>query len=556
MTSPSPATRIHAAPTGRGLLVLRLLGIAAILVVAGFTGFWILTSPTTWSMTHPTRDVADAGAPNLTNGEALFYAGSCGTCHATPNQPDETKLGGGVALVSGFGTFIMPNISSSKTDGIGGWTQAAFIDAMRAGVSDHGANEYPALPYTSFQRMTANDLRDMFAYIKTLAPVAGAARDHDLQFPFNIRRGIGAWKLAFLDGKPLPPAPGKSATWLRGRYLVEGPGHCAECHSPRNAIGAVVSDKRFSGAPDPEGNGYVPNITPDDTGIGYWSKHEIAAYLGTGISPIGLTAGGSMAAIVGNMAHLTAEDREAMGEYIKTLPAIDAPNAGVPPPNRTPVVRMLPPSAHAAPSPTSALAVPAVTVSQSKTLYAVGIGPLFLAKPASSAGQGDGKLLPGAKVDVLAQDGDWLQVRIGGWQQEGAEASLYALQGKRIMVATLNQAMVATAARGQTVTDAATGLTWHEGSVTAWVPKTGLNPSLPAVWTYTATLYNTSCGTCHALHPADSYLANQWIGNLKAMKRFTSLDDGQYRLLLAYLQLHSKDAGPIAEPASATARKL
>jgi mono/diheme cytochrome c family protein len=196
----------------------------------------------------------------------VFFAGSCGTCHATPGQADATRLGGGLALVSGFGTFYMPNISSDVQDGIGAWTTAEFTRAMREGVSRAGANEYPAFPYTSFQRMTANDLRDLFGYIKTLSPVAGKARDHDLAFPFTMRRGVGLWQLVFLDGEPLPAAPNKSKAWLRGRYLVEGAGHCAECHSPRNVAGAIEAGKRYSGAPDPEGQGYVPNITPAEPG--------------------------------------------------------------------------------------------------------------------------------------------------------------------------------------------------------------------------------------------------------------------------------------------------
>lgn len=545
-------TKVQVSPPGgpnasstKGRSLLRSLAVGAILFVAGFTGYWVLTAPATWALLHPTRDVADAGPANLGNGHDLFYAGGCGTCHATPGQAEQTRLGGGVALTSAFGTFYMPNISPDLHDGIGTWTTAQFTGAMRAGVSEHGANEYPAFPYTSFQRMTANDLRDLLGFIKTLPAVPGKVRDHDLKFPFDIRRGIGLWKLVFLDGEPLPAAPGKSASWLRGRYLVEGPGHCAECHSPRDAAGAIVSGKRFAGAPDPEGHGYVPNITPDDTGIGYWSVHELASYLGNGISPIGLPAGGSMTAVVANFAHLTPDDRTAIAEYVKSLPAVDAPNAGAPEPNRTATVRMLPPSSDQTPSPAAALAVAASVASQSKTLYAVATKPLYLEKPGASAGAGDGTLLPAARVEVVAADGGWLQVKIKGWQQQGAEASLTALEGQRILVATLGPAAVAKPSRDKTVKDASTGLTWFEGTLTAWVAKTDLNPSLPAIWTYASTLYGGSCGTCHSAHPTEAYLANQWIGNLKAMKRFTSLDDGQYRLLLAYLQLHSKDAGPM-----------
>ena len=491
---------------------------------------------------HPKRDVADTGSPDLANGRSLFYAGSCGTCHASPNQKDETHLGGGLALTSGFGTFYMPNISPDKADGIGDWTTPQFVRAMREGVSAHGENEYPAFPYTSFQRMTENDLRDLFAFIKTLPVVAGKARDHDLKFPFTMRRGVGLWKLAFLDGEPLAADPKRSPAWNRGRYLVEGPGHCAECHSPRNLAGAIISNKRFSGAPDPEGHGYVPNITQDDTGIGYWSQREIDDYLSTGLTPINTQAGASMAAVIANLAHLSPDDRADMAEYIKSLPAIDAPNAGAPPLNRTPTIRMLPVASGDKKSPTSALAAPADALAQANTLYTVATKPFFLDRAAASpTAAGDGKLLPAAKLAVVARDGDWLQVRVDGWQQDGSAAALYALEGQRILVAALSPAAAAKVVKQKAVVDATTKQTWYPASLTVWTTTADLNPDAAKLWAYSATLYGSSCGSCHALHPVSEYLANQWIGNLATMKRFAGLDDGSYRLLLAYLQFHSKD---------------
>jgi len=520
--------------------VKRLLIASGTLSILCLCGYFTLTAPFTWSALHSSRDVADGAAPNQANGRSLFYAGSCGTCHASPGQPDETRLGGGLALTSGFGTFYMPNISSDPTDGIGGWTVPQFVLAMREGVSPAGENEYPAFPYTSFQRMKADDLRDLLAYIKTLPPVAGKARDHDLKFPFTMRRGVGLWRLVFLDGKPLPPDTQKSAGWVRGRYLVEGPGHCAECHSPRDVAGAIIAGKRFSGAPDLEGHGYVPNITPDETGIGYWSARELTDYLGTGLTPINLQSGGSMAAVIANLGKLSAEDRAGIAEYIKSLPAVDAPNEGAPEPNRSAVVQMLPANKTVAVSPSSAL----TGATDGNTLYAVATKPLFLDRAdAIATGAGDGKLLPAAKLTVVARDGDWLQVRLDGWQQQGSAAAFYALKGQRILVAALDPAAVEKVTHAAGVEDAATRLTWSQSSLTAWVGKDALSPDIAKVWSYSSALYSGACGTCHALHPTDSFLANQWIGSLKAMKRFTALDDSQYRLLLAYLQFHSKDVG-------------
>jgi len=248
--------------------------------------------------------------------------------------------------------------------------------------------------------------------------------------------------------------------------------------------------------------------------------------------------------VVANLAHLSPDDRADMAEYIKSLPAIDAPNAGAPPLNRTPTIQMLPVASGDKKSPTSALAAPADALAQANTLYTVATKPFFLdRKAASPTGAGDGKLLPAAKLAVVARDGDWLQVRVDGWQQDGSPAALDALKGQRILVAALDPTAVAKVKRGPGIEDAATKLKWFEASLTVWISSEGLNPDIAKIWTYSSNLYASSCGACHAPHSADSYLANQWIGSLKAMKRFTSLDDGQYRLLQTYLQFHSKDVG-------------
>ena len=164
-------------------------------------------------------------------------------------------------LPTAFGTFHVPNISSDTRDGIGRWGEAQFIAAMRHGVSPSGQHLYPAFPYTSYQAMRTEDLRDLFAYLKTLPAVSGAAPDHALKFPFNIRRTVGLWKLLFLDEAPFKPDTSQSAQWNRGAYLVNAPGHCAECHSPRNLLGAIIANRRFTGGQSPTGQGGVPDLT-------------------------------------------------------------------------------------------------------------------------------------------------------------------------------------------------------------------------------------------------------------------------------------------------------
>jgi len=289
-----------------------------VLAVLGGAVFWLLTIPQTVS----------AGAlgphqPDLANGRTMFIAGGCSGCHAVPEAEDKTRLGGGLALKSPFGTFYVPNISSDRDDGIGAWSEADFVTALNRGTSPDGRHYYPAFPYTSYQRMRVDDMRDLFAYLKTLPAVSGAVRDHDLPFPFNIRRAVGLWKFLYVDGKPFTPDPAKSAVLNRGAYLVEGPGHCAECHSPRDFFGGIVAAQRFAGGPNPEGKGWIPNITPK--GLGDWSEKDIAYLLETGQTVDGDTVGGSMAEVVRHTEQLAADDRTAIAAYIKSLPPVEGP---------------------------------------------------------------------------------------------------------------------------------------------------------------------------------------------------------------------------------------
>jgi len=153
--------------------------------------------------------------------------------------------------------------------------------------------------------------------------VQGKVRDHDVPFPFNVRRTLGGWKFLFLDGKPFQPDPSRSAQWNRGAYLVNGPGHCAECHSPRNPLGGIVARQRFAGGPNPEGEGWVPNITQQ--ALGDYSAEDIALLLETGRSPDGEALGGAMIPVIRNTSQLSEESRAAMAAYIKSLPPVEGP---------------------------------------------------------------------------------------------------------------------------------------------------------------------------------------------------------------------------------------
>jgi mono/diheme cytochrome c family protein len=299
--------------------MLRKLTILIVaLAVLGAAAFWLVTIPQTVAAGALGPHQAD-----LANGRTMFIAGGCSGCHASPGTEDESRLGGGLALKSPFGTFYIPNISSDPRDGIGAWSEADFVTALSKGTSPDGRHYYPAFPYTSYQRMRLNDVRDLFAYLKTLPAVSGTVRDHDLAFPFGFRRGIGLWKLLYLDGAPFTPDPAKSAMLNRGAYLVEGPGHCAECHSPRNFIGGIIAAQRFAGGPNPEGKGWIPNITQKD--LGDWSEKDIAYLLESGQTPDGDSIGGAMTEVVRHTAQLAPEDRAAIAAYVKLLPPVEGP---------------------------------------------------------------------------------------------------------------------------------------------------------------------------------------------------------------------------------------
>ncbi|MGB6348588.1 MAG: cytochrome c [Pseudolabrys sp.] len=292
----------------------KLVAVAIAAAVLGVPAFWYLTIPEAIA-----PSALASRTPNLGNGRTMFLIGGCSSCHAVPKQKDSTQLGGGLALNSPFGVFYVPNISSDSKDGIGAWSEAQFLTAMVKGTSPAGEHLYPALPYTSYHLMQVDDLRDLFAYLKTLPAISGKVRDHDLPFPFNIRRTLGLWKLLFLGDKTFSPDPAQSAQWNRGAYLVNGPGHCAECHSPRNFLGAVIAGRRFTGGQSPSGQGGVPDITQRK--LHDWTVEDFAETLDTGMTPDSDRVGGPMVEVVANTRQLSAADRQAMAVYLKSLAA-------------------------------------------------------------------------------------------------------------------------------------------------------------------------------------------------------------------------------------------
>lgn len=302
--------------------IVKGLGALVVLGAVGAGAFVYITRP----QPQPASFWESAGVPDIENGKLVFSMGGCVSCHMAPKAEGEQQLvlAGGLALNSPFGTFHVPNISPDEKAGIGSWTLAQFGDALTRGVGPNGEHLYPSLPYGSYSRMTAKDVGDLFAYIKTLPKSDNVAPPHQLGFPFNIRLAVGGWKFLYLDEAPRVTLANADDKVRRGQYIVEGPGHCGECHTSRDALGGFVPGQWLAGAPNPEGQGRVPNITPGGS-MSSWSESDIVTYLTDGNTPEFDYVGGSMAEVQKNMAKLPASDREAIAAYLKAIPAIENP---------------------------------------------------------------------------------------------------------------------------------------------------------------------------------------------------------------------------------------
>lgn len=294
--------------------LLCLIGVA----VLGGAAFYFITAPNPLPESH----WAGLGEADLKNGEMIFWAGGCVSCHAAPGSQGDAKLtlAGGLALKSPFGTFHVPNISPDEKAGIGTWTLAQFGNAMKRGVGPQGQHLYPSFPYGSYARISDKDVVDLFGYIKTLPKSENVAPPHELPFPYNIRLALGGWKFLYFNDQPRVVLANADDKLRRGQYLVEGPGHCGECHTPRDALGGFKPDMWLAGAPNPEGEGRIPNITPGGQDVGNWSEADIANYLETGFTPDFDSAGGSMTEVQQNIAHLPKSDIEAIAAYLKAVP--------------------------------------------------------------------------------------------------------------------------------------------------------------------------------------------------------------------------------------------
>ncbi|MEQ1770569.1 MAG: cytochrome c [Devosia sp.] len=282
--------------------------LAAIVVIGGGIGLYMLTP-----VQGPARDLTLVG--DVERGTYLIRLGGCVTCHTNPSNRD-AELAGGAGLATPFGTFYPPNITASKTDGIGNWTLAQFSNAMSNGEGPDG-HFYPAFPYDSYTLMSDQEIADLFAALQTTTAIDTPSTPHEVGFPFNIRLAMAGWKHLFFTPKRYEADASRSEQWNRGRYIVFGPGHCITCHSPRNILGGLEKGKELSGNPAGGTGGKAPSLLKADLVKHEYDPATLASVLLDGFTPGFDVLGGAMGEVVRDeTSQWTGADRAAVAAYL------------------------------------------------------------------------------------------------------------------------------------------------------------------------------------------------------------------------------------------------
>ncbi|WP_157636875.1 cytochrome c, partial [Burkholderia ubonensis] len=269
-------------------------------------------------------DGAMWSAATLERGRQIALAGDCAVCHTAPGGRVNA---GGFALDTPFGTIYTTNITPDPETGIGAWTYSAFARAMREGIARDGTHLYPAFPYTAFARMSEADLLALYAYLMSQPAVKHTPPKTTLPFPLDRRRLVAGWNWLFHDAQPFAPAPDRSALWNRGKYLVDGAGHCGACHTPRNVLGAEKGGLAYLSGGVAEG-WTAPSLVASKASPVPWTEDALYDYLRTGFSAQHGVAAGPMAPVVAGLAALPESDVRAIAHYVASLsPHVDAMTA-------------------------------------------------------------------------------------------------------------------------------------------------------------------------------------------------------------------------------------
>ena len=289
----------------------------ALLGGAGFIGFAQYGLHKTFPQLR--TDAEPASVAQIERGKYVAAMGDCAACHTVPGKP---TYAGGYALQTPFGVIKASNITQDKETGIGGWSLEQFDKAVRHGIGRDGYL-YPAMPYTAYSKMTDEDIADLWAYMQTVPAVNQQVVENELPFPFNQRMLLAGWNLLFFKDRPFTPIPGVTAVINRGDYLVNGPGHCAACHTAKNLLGGDVAAALQGGTLQ---GWHAPDLTPNPhSGLGQWNADDIVSYLKNGTSRQAVAAGPMMEAVENSTQYLTNDDLHAITAYLQQLPASQKP---------------------------------------------------------------------------------------------------------------------------------------------------------------------------------------------------------------------------------------
>lgn len=301
---------------GRGKRVLCVISALAC-VGALLFGLWVSYD---LNRSYPNDTEQVSGMALATKVERGLYVARASDCVACHTSAGSAEFAGGYKIDTPFGAIYSSNITQDRKFGIGGWSKSDFDRAVRHGKGSHGYL-YPAMPYTAYTKLSDRDVDDLWAYMKTIKPVAKDVIENRLPFPFNQRWSLAGWNILFFKDARMQPVAGQSAELARGAYLVDGPGHCAACHTAKNLLGGDRSAYLQGGTID---HWYASDISPNPKqGIGQWSEAELVEYLRTGTNDRSVASAEMGVAIKHSLQYLTDPDLRAISRYLKSIPSSD-----------------------------------------------------------------------------------------------------------------------------------------------------------------------------------------------------------------------------------------
>ena len=297
---------------------LKFVAILALLAIGAGALVWALNVRDEVDVRAPVANAAPSDSL-IARGAYLARAGNCQTCHTAPGGQ---AYAGGRGIATPFGTVFTSNLTPDDKTGIGTWSSAHFWRAMHNGRSKNGRLLYPAFPYTSYTQVTREDSDALFAYLGSLPPVVAPNLPHALRFPYQSQAALAVWRALFFSPGVYEADTAHGAEWNRGAYLVKGLGHCAACHTARNALGASDQGLDLAGGLIPMQNWYAPSLaSPYEAGVGDWDKQHIVSLLRNGVSPRASVTGPMAEVVQRSTQYLSDADLGAMAQFLKELPA-------------------------------------------------------------------------------------------------------------------------------------------------------------------------------------------------------------------------------------------